>query len=392
MELKPGYKQTEVGVIPEDWKVKPLVELTTEIGDGIHTTPNYISFSEFFFINGNNLFEGSIVITENTKCVSEVEHRRLQKRLTKRTVLLSINGTIGNLAFFNDEKVVLGKSAAYINVAQNTSRNFIFYALQSKATSNYFEDELTGTTIRNLSLQSIRNTPIPIPTFKEEQQAIATALSDVDAQITSLDKLIVKKRDIKQATMQQLLNGGTRLPGFSEEWKIKKLGDVSVIKTGKRNNEDKVENGHYPFFVRSQTVERINTYSFNGEAILVPGEGGIGSIFHYINGKFDYHQRVYKISDFRQDVCGKFVYFYMLQNFNKQAMRNSVKATVDSLRLPTFQEFEFLAPSFDEQQAIAAVLSDMESEIAVLEQKRDKTRDMKQGMMQELLTGKTRLV
>jgi type I restriction enzyme, S subunit len=125
---------------------------------------------------------------------------------------------------------------------------------------------------------------------------------------------------------------------------------------------------------------------------LVPGEGGIGNIIHYINGKFDYHQRVYKISEFGCDFCGKFVYFCMLQNFNNHASRNSVKATVDSLRLPTFQEFEFLAPSFKEQQAIAAILTDMDAEITALEQKRDKTHALKQGMMQELLTGKTRLV
>ena len=221
---------------------------------------------------------------------------------------------------------------------------------------------------------------------------IAALLSDVDALIGVLDKLIAKKRDIKQAAMQQLLTGNRRLPGFSGEWKAKRLGDVAHIKTGKKNNEDKVEDGLYTFFVRSQTVERINTYSFDGEAILVPGEGGIGSIFHYINSKFDYHQRVYKISDFTTEVNGKFIYYCMMLTFNEQAMRNSVKATVDSLRLPTFIGFEFLAPSTQEQTGIAAVLSDMDAEIAALEQRRAKTRALKQGMMQELLTGKTRLI
>ncbi len=170
------------------------------------------------------------------------------------------------------------------------------------------------------------------------------------------------------------------------------MGDVSAIKTGRKNNEDKVEDGQYPFFVRSQTVERINSYSFDGEAILVPGEGGIGTIFHYVNGRFDYHQRVYKISDFSTEVCGKFVFFCMVQTFNRQATRNSVKATVDSLRLPTFLEFEFLAPSAEEQIAIAAVLSDMDCERVAIEHQLAKTRALKQGMIQELLSGRTRLV
>ena len=167
---------------------------------------------------------------------------------------------------------------------------------------------------------------------------------------------------------------------------------MAHIKTGKKNNDDKEEDGTYPLFVRSQTVERINSYSYDCEAILVPGEGGIGSIFHYINGKFDCHQRVYKISAFSDDTCGKFIFYCMTHGFHKQATRNSVKATVDSLRLPTFKAFEFLAPEFAEQTAIAEVLSDMDAELAALEQRRDKTRALKQGMMQELLTGKTRLV
>ncbi|MHB1199292.1 MAG: restriction endonuclease subunit S [Polaromonas sp.] len=148
----------------------------------------------------------------------------------------------------------------------------------------------------------------------------------------------------------------------------------------------------YPLFVRSQTVERINTYSYDCEAILVPGEGGIGSIFHYINGKFDCHQRVYKIRAFTADTSGKFVFFCMKHLFHKQASRNSVKATVDSLRLPTFLEFEFVAPIREEQEAIVTILSDMDAELAALEARRDKTRALKQGMMQELLTGRIRLV
>jgi type I restriction enzyme S subunit len=232
---------------------------------------------------------------------------------------------------------------------------------------------------------------LPIPSLPE-QRAIAAALLDVDDLISALDKLTAKKRAVKSAAMQQLLTGKQRLPGFSGEWETRRLGDVAAIKTGDKNNQDKVEGGRHPFFVRSQHVEKINSYSFDGEAILVPGEGGIGSIFHYVNGKFDYHQRVYKISNFQADTSGKFLYYWMLRSFDKQARSNSVKATVDSLRLPTFLGFEFLAPSIEEQTAIATVLSDMDAEIEALEARREKTRRIKQGMMQELLTGKTRLV
>ena len=253
-----------------------------------------------------------------------------------------------------------------------------------------FAVENTG--IPQLTTPQISNYLLPVPP-EPEQRAIAEALSDVDGLLNALEALIAKKRAIKQATMQQLLTGKTRLPGFSGAWETKRLGELAHIKTGGRNNEDKVKNGEYPFFVRSAIVERINSYCFDGEAILVPGEGGIGSIFHYIKGRFDCHQRVYMINRFVDDVCGKLIYYSMVLQFGSHAMQNTVKATVDSLRLPTFKNFSFSMPKdIAEQQAIASVLSNMDSEIAALEQRRDKTRAIKQGMMQQLLTGRVRLV
>jgi type I restriction enzyme, S subunit len=226
MELKPGFRQTEVEVISKDWNVRSLVSLATEIGDGIHSTPRYVKSSPFYFVNGNNLVGGSIVVTEETMCVSEAEYNALRKNLTDRTLLLSINGTIGNLALYRGEKVVLGKSAAYINVSDKVSREFISFCLKSRSTALFFENELTGTTIRNLSLQSLRNTPVSVPSTREEQRANAAALSDVDSLIDALEQLIAKKRDLKLAAMQQLLTGKKRLAGFGGNWKTRPLGEL----------------------------------------------------------------------------------------------------------------------------------------------------------------------
>jgi len=224
-----------------------------------------------------------------------------------------------------------------------------------------------------------------------EQVAITAALTDADDLIAALERLIAKKQAIKQGVMQQLLTGRTRLPGFRDAWTDHRLGDVSRIKTGSRNNQDKKLGGKYPFFVRSATVEHINTYSYDCEAILVPGEGGIGSIFHYIDGKFEIHQRVYKISDFSPGANGRFIYCYMRQHFGAHAMENSVKATVDSLRLPTFRNFVVKLPSSDEQDAIVRVVDDVETELITLNDRLQKALAIKTGMMQQLLTGRTRL-
>ena len=157
-----------------------------------------------------------------------------------------------------------------------------------------FGDLVSTTALPSLSGAVLSKISFPLPSLPE-QRAIAAALSDVDALLAKIDQLIAKKRDLKQAAMQQLLTGETRLPGFSGTWQVKRLDELANIKTGSRNNEDKVEGGDYPFFVRSENVERINSYSHDCEAILVPGEGRIGDIFHYINGRFDVHQRVYAI-------------------------------------------------------------------------------------------------
>lgn len=178
----------------------------------------------------------------------------------------------------------------------------------------------------------------------------------------------------------------TELGVIPEDWHIKKLGDLSHIKTGKRNGDEQIKNGRYPFFVRSNLIARIDSYSFDGEAILVPGEGGIGNIFHYINGKFDYHQRVYKISNFAAILNGKFLYYYLQKYFGIYALSLTAKATVDSLRLPTFQNFAIAIPSnTEEQQAIAEALSDVDALIAALDKKIAKKRLVKQGAMNRLL-------
>jgi len=268
---------------------------------------------------------------------------------------------------------------------------FIALYLGSTQVRTWLEDNAVGGTMPNLNTAILASTPIRLPS-REEQDAIACALEDVSAQIALLELLIAKKQAIQQGVMQELLTGQTRLSGFTESWTAVRLGEVARIKTGSRNNQDKDPSGRYPFFVRSETVERIDTYSYDCEAILVPGEGNIGSIFHYIDGKFEVHQRVYKISDFDSKIHGRFIFYSMQLFFGPYAMEHSVKATVDSLRLPTFQNFPIRLPiEIDEQRAIAQVLNDTNRELKSLGIRLSKAKSVKQGMMQELLTGRTRL-
>ena len=397
MELmeKQGYKQTEVGLIPEDWNVLTINDVATVIGGG---TPSTV-VSEYW--NGNINWFTPTEIGKNKysyqskrKITSLGLSNSSAQILPIGTILMSTRASIGDLSILLTEATT--NQGFQSLIAKNDFYNEFLYYLVQNNKSKLIKNS-SGSTFLEISPNKVKSIEIPIPPTLEEQKAIATALSDVDELISNLDKLITKKKAIKQGAMQQLLTpphkGGKRLEGFTGEWEEKKLGEITNIKTGSRNNQDKVEDGIYPFFVRSQTIEKINSYSFDCEAILVPGEGGIGSIFHYINGKFEVHQRVYKISDFIENVVGKYIYLQMRHSFGKHAMTNSVKATVDSLRLPTFQEFIVPIPTSKEEQiAIAGILTNIEAEIEQLENKKAKYQNIKQGMMQELLTGKTRLV
>jgi len=178
-----------------------------------------------------------------------------------------------------------------------------------------------------------------------------------------------------------------------EDWNIARIEDIARITTGGRNTQDRVEDGQYPFFVRSQTIERINSYSFDGEAVLTAGDGvGTGKVFHYINGKFDAHQRVYRVSEFNDRINGYFFYLYFSSHFYRRIMQMTAKSSVDSVRREMIARMLVpLPPTKAEQEAIAEALSDADALIESLGQLITKKHNLKQGAMQELLTGKKRL-
>lgn len=253
-----------------------------------------------------------------------------------------------------------------------------------------------------VGMDIFRSIPIPLPPLPE-QRAIAAALSDVDAMITSLDKHITKKRDIKQATKQQLLTGKRRLPGFTGEWKMKRLGEIAEIGMGRtpsRSNQSYWGRGHKWLSIADlkskyvfETKEEITALAASDMSVIPKGtlvmsfKLSIGRVV--FTGRDMYsNEAICSFSKLRAD--GEYLYYILGQTdfslYGKQAVKGYTlnTASINAVEIPY--------PPLSEQQAIAAVLSDMDAEIAALERKRDKTRDLKQGMMQELLTGKTRLV
>lgn len=183
----------------------------------------------------------------------------------------------------------------------------------------------------------------------------------------------------------------TEIGRIPEDWSISFIGDECSVNTGSKNTQDKIDNGKYPFYVRSQEIERINSYSYDCEAVLTAGDGGTGKVFHYINGKFEVHQRVYIMNNFSDRLDGQFFYRYFAQNFYNRINQMTAKSTVDSVRKEMITKMYISFPSKEEQTRIASALTSIDNLISSLDKLIEKKKNIKQGTMQQLLTGKKRL-
>jgi len=231
-----------------EWMTAKLEEFCNRISDGIHATPVYDDAGEYYFVNGNNLVDGKVEIDDNTKRVSGEEYVKHKRDIGDRTILMSINGTIGNLAYYGNEKVVLGKSACYINVTEQVEKEFIYNILQLQSIQHFFNSELTGTTIKNLSLKTIKNTNVNIPSLPE-QQKIASFLSAVDQKIQQLIRKKELLEQYKKSVMHKIFSQEIRFKDENgndyPDWEEKRLGELVNFVNGKAHEKEISESGQY---------------------------------------------------------------------------------------------------------------------------------------------------
>ena len=263
---------------------------------------------------------------------------------------------------------------------------YLCHYINSEAGQKFFEQSQIGGAQKNVNAGALRTMPIPVPSVPE-QAVISSALSDVDALLTKLDQLITKKRDLKQAAMQQLLTGQTRLPGFSAEWCAKRLGDLLKVRHGKSQHDVVVRDGAYPILATGGEIGRTNTFLYDKPSVLIGRKGTIDKP-QFQDAPFWTVDTLF-YTELSDAACPRFMYYKFLmidwRSFNEAS-------GVPSLNASTIENIEISVPNRSEQTAIAAVLSDIDAEIAALDARRDKTHALKQGMMQELLTGRIRLV
>lgn len=393
--MRPGYKQTEVGFIPEDWEVRPLGSLGSVIR-GASPRPK-----------GDKRYYGGDIprlmvedVTRDKKFVTPridfltIEGAKLSRPCKRGTLTVVCSGTpgvVGIPSFLAVDACIHDGMMALLNPSPKVVPDYLFHQLTSNQEQLYMAATHGGTFV-NLTTAGFRAFEIALPPNEAEQRAIAAALSDVDALLDGLDRLIAKKRDLKQAAMHQLLTGQTRLPSFHNEWEVKTVADVANVTKGSQLLSSETNNeGQFPHFnggiLPSSYTDKANTAA---DTIAISEGGNSCGYVQFILERFWCGGHCYALVP--KDVDNRFLY-HALKGQQAAIMGLRVGSGLPNVQKTALKAFKVVLPLDPaEQTAIAAVLSDMDAELAALEARRDKTRALKQAMMQELLTGRIRLV
>lgn len=425
-KIPKGYKKTEIGIIPIDWEVKNLdkvASLKARIGWQGLTTAEYKNSGQYHLVSGTD-FKNGFIDWENCYYVNKNRYDQDKNiQVKKKDVLVTKDGTIGKVALIkNIQKPATLNSGVFVirPVNKEFYPEYFYYILLSRVFSNFLAQLKAGSTINHLYQKDFVNFHFQVPIKIKEQKAIAEVLSDTDALIVSLEKLIAKKKAIKQGAMQQLLTGKKRLPGFTGEWETKKLGEFGKCLRGvsykterdlfEYNTEESVKllrsnniqqgfiNLYELQFVNKKLVKEIQ-YLIENDVVICMANGskkliGKVALFNYCrNYEYTFGAFMGALRIFDKNINKQFIYYYL----TSEKYRNFINlylsgSSINNLKPSDIENIEILLPTIKEQTAIANILSDMDSEIEKLKQKRDKYILLKQGMMQQLLTGKIRLI
>ena len=434
VEMKSGYKMTEVGVIPEDWEVKELSSISA-IKSGKRLPKGSLvtsSKTPYPYIRVIDMNMGYLNLSNIMYVPENVQPMISKYIISKNDIYISVAGTLGLVGKIPEELdgANLTENANRITEIQ-CNRDYLMYYMMSPLIQNVIEAERTIGAQPKLALQRIRDFYIVLPRDKREQAAIATALSDVDSLISALTKKIEKKKAIKQGLMQQLLTGKKRLPGYEKnrepvqtewgaipkDWKTLSIGKCCSIKArigwqGLKKSEY-LSSGEYVLvtgtdflngridwkscvYVSKKRYEQDTNIQIVKHDILITKDGTIGKVAFLDDvpclGTLNSGIFVVRSHSEELDQCylSKIFESFIFDAFLESLVAGS---TINHLYQKDFVHFNFpVPPTMSEQTAIANILSDCDSEIAALEEKRDKYKEIKQGMMQQLLTGKIRLI
>jgi type I restriction enzyme, S subunit len=416
--IPPGYKQTEVGVIPDDWEVKPISQIGTPVrggsprpaGDPRYFNGSYIPWLTVAALT--NIPTSQLVVSETATCLTE-EGSLHSRTLSVGTPIIANSGaTLGVAKILGIKCCANDGIAALLNLSTSVSSHYLAHFINTK--TSYLRDIVaTGNGQPNLNTTLIGDFQIPLPPTKAEQEAIAGALSDADALIESLEQLLTKKRHTKQGAMQELLTGKKRLPGFRAEWKPCQLRDCLLTNPDYGINAPGVpSSGELPVYLRITDIDDDGRFIANNrvavnhpqsmgyilnenEIVFARTGASVGKTYLYdpADGVIVFAGFLIRAKIDRSKLCPKFfAAFTKTGRYWNWVRIMSMRSGQPGINGNEYASLDLNLPPLPEQTAIAAILSDMDAEIAALEAKLNKTRQLKQGMMQELLTGKIRLI
>lgn len=420
--VKPGYKQTEVGVIPEEWEIRPLHTVTDKIGDVDHWMPESAPYGVPYIMTGN-LNENGTINFDNTKLISKTDFLRLSKKIKTEfgDIIFARYASVGRVVYVDvNTDFVVSYACATIKPSSEVEGKYLFYALKNQSTVQQIENIINDGTQKNIGVKSLQNVWVIIPT-KQEIKSIIDALSDVDQCLTIAEKELTKQKAIKQGAMQELLTGKKRLSGFIREWQHFIFGELfdfvpnNAFTRAQMSESGKVKNIHYgdiltkygayvngssdsiPYISKEVDLARFaeRCYLQSGDIIMADTaeDETVGKVLEVVNvdcpilaGQHTLLCRP------KVTFAPKFLGYYLNSAcYHDQLIPYIVGTKVSSVGKASVAQTELVVPDYEEQQAIAEILSNIDSEIDALERKLAKYRQVKQGMMQQLLTGKIRL-
>ena len=353
-----------------EWKEVTLGEISSKIGDGLHGTPKYDDEGPYYFINGNNLNCGKIIIKDDTKRVGKDEFVKNQKELNERTILVSINGTIGNVAKYNNELCILGKSACYINVIKDVDKEFIYYVLTSANFKRNITNEATGTTIKNVSLKQMREYKFNIPCNISDQRRIASILSSLDRKIELNNKINADLEEMAQAIFKnwfvdfEPFKDGkfvdSELGMIPEGWKVGRLTDVIKLMPGgtpKTSEPLYWDNGTIPFFspkdvngvycfatekhITEAGLNKCSSNLYPKDTIFITCRGTVGKVC-LVACDMAMNQSNYAIKAI--DGYSQYYVFFLVKSVVERLIKKSNGAVFSAITSKDFDE-EILIPS-----------------------------------------------
>lgn len=370
--------------------VAKLDDLCEKIGDGLHGTPIYSQTGNYYFINGNNLENGKIIVSSDTPKVNDSVFEKNNKELNDSTILMSINGTIGKVAYYNNEKVMLGKSVAYFKVNYKCIKEYCYQLIQTANVQCQFQKGLTGSTIKNLGLNTIKNTNVKVPCLPE-QQKIAEFLSTIDTVIEKQKETVSAWEERKKGVMQKLFSQEVRFKADDgsefPDWEKKKLEDVVEFLDGQRKPLEAGQrvSGKYPYYGASGIIDYVENYIFDEELILLSEDGANILDRNYrvcflAKGKYwvNNHAHVLRAMDGNVNgfICEQ------LESFDYRKYNSG--GAQPKLNQATCRAIIMNIPCLEEQQKIADCLSSLDDVIEKQKATLAAWEEMKKGLLQQM--------